>query len=91
MSQHVDSFARIVSTELQYWYVNSSRDSVVPDRSQTERLDNSDPFPSLVWCTWPNYPSLGAPHSGGRSMNVLDWNGRVRAVPHTEWRSGGYP
>lgn len=80
------------STEIQYWYSNSGYE---PDRMQTERRDANDPYPSLVWCTWPNKTkwanSGGLPHSGGRAMNVLNWDGRVRAVPSTEWRAGSYP
>lgn len=80
------------SAEWQYWY---GTQTAAPDKMQSERASSTDPFPSLAWCTWPNYTTLqskgGAPHGGGHSMNVLTWNGAVKTVTHTEWRSGGFP
>jgi prepilin-type N-terminal cleavage/methylation domain-containing protein len=81
-------------TEWQYWHGKyGSNDPVDP--GQTESTGGSDPWPSLVWCTYSWEPSLrlkgGPPHRGGKAMNVLNRDGRVRAVPHTEWRSNLFP
>lgn len=75
-----------------YWYGLSGYQ---PQPYKMGRVDDGDPYPSLVWCTWPHYAGMqaygGAPHGGGDCINVLYYDGSVQSVPHDEWRSTGYP
>ncbi|MDR1279222.1 MAG: prepilin-type N-terminal cleavage/methylation domain-containing protein [Opitutaceae bacterium] len=80
-------------SEMQYWYGTTAS---APDRAKTERGNNADPFPNLAWCIWPSYSGLknagvAPPHGGGNAMNVLTWNGAVKAIPHTNWRASYFP
>lgn len=81
------------STELQYYYGTSVHS---PSQGQTEKTVYYDPYPSLIWCTWSNYPTLakqyGAPHGAGKDMmNVLTWDGSVQPVHFLQWRTGAFP
>ncbi len=80
------------SAEQQYWYGTSVWS---PSLRQTSRMTTYDPYPTLIWCTWPSYTSLlsqgGAPHGQRMGMHLLYYNGSVALAKHTEWRTSGCP
>ncbi|RRJ96440.1 type II secretion system protein [Opitutaceae bacterium TAV4] len=78
-------------TELEYWYgLRISGNIVTPDRLQDQERAGT-PYPSLVWCTWPQYVASNANlHGDKATMHVARWNGGVVSVS-APFRNSSYP